>query len=335
MIIHSGTYQRLLCSMNLKTQSRDGRKTRQHLQQEQQITEKTEEHISVVSVGIISKGGQSSVRSSRSSTASSSRCKAEAERAALLVQAEGLKKKLALEREEAEMIRKGEEIKAQKEILTLETQLAAANAKIKVYDEMDGRSSVHSKQKENVAKLGSTLDRYDKAKDDDDDDGDGFVVDGGMKGSHVAAHRPMSNSSASCGQQLHTQAKSSKTKLQQAPVPNNDKHVHNERSPDADLLKIMQKQNEITEMLIKEQRLSTLPSKEIPVFKGNPLQYMTFIRTFEHCIEYKTSNDRDRLFFLDQFTEGQPKVLVRSCLHMEHNKGVQQSKAIVATTLWK
>ncbi len=51
-----------------------------------------------------SKVAQRSVRSSRSSTASSSRCKAEADRAALFVQAEDLKKKFALEREEVELI---------------------------------------------------------------------------------------------------------------------------------------------------------------------------------------------------------------------------------------
>lgn len=71
----------------------------------------------------------------------------------------------------------------------------------------------------------------------------------------------------------------------------------------------MQKQNEITEMLVKEQVLTPL-SKEIPVFKGNPLQYMSVICTSECYIEDKTTNDGDRLFFLDQYTEGQPKAVL-------------------------
>lgn len=37
------------------------------------------------------------------------------------------------------------------------------------------------------------------------------------------------------------------------------------------------------EMLVKEQKIAALPSREI--FTGDPLHYLTFIRTFEHCTE--------------------------------------------------
>lgn len=58
-----------------------------------------------------------SVRS-RSSTASSSRRKTEAERAPLSVQGEGLKKKLALEKEETELMQRRAEIKATQGVLS-------------------------------------------------------------------------------------------------------------------------------------------------------------------------------------------------------------------------
>lgn len=50
-------------------------------------------------------------------------------------------------------------------------------------------------------------------------------------------------------------------------------------------LDIMRKQNEITQMLIKEQKHALLLSREIPVFKGDPLQFIIFIIAFEQCIE--------------------------------------------------
>ncbi len=50
-----------------------------------------------------------------------------------------------------------------------------------------------------------------------------------------------------------------------APVTS-DNHTDN-------LVTVMQRQNDITESLIKQQRLSTLPSPNIPVFKGDPLEY--------------------------------------------------------------
>ena len=285
------------------------------LAQEHQATEVPEEHTSGAS--LISKVPQSSTRSShRSSTASSSRRKAEAERAALMAQAEGLKNKLALEREEAELTQRWEQIRAQKEMLSIETQLAAADAKIKVYDELDGRSSVLSRQKETVKRLYFTSAQYDGAEDAvdgegqdveneaGDDEGDELADDKNY--SHVAAQLPGQSSYAPRGEKRNVQVKGPtfKTELLQLPVSHSDKHAHDKHGADTNLMKIMQKQNEITEMLIKEQRLSTLPSKEIPVFKGDPMQYLTFIRTFEHCIEGKTSNERHRLFFLDQYTEG-------------------------------
>lgn len=75
----------------------------------------------------------------------------------------------------------------------------------------------------------------------------------------------------------------------------------------------MLKQNEIIALLVEQQQSNTMPQREIPVFDGNPLQYRTFIRAFEHEIEDKTQNYCDRLYFLEQYTQGQPKELVRSC----------------------
>lgn len=92
---------------------------------------------------------------------------------------------------------------------------------------------------------------------------------------------------------------------------------------------IMQWQNDITEMLIKEQRHFVLPSHEILVFKRDPLHYLTFIRTFEFATEDKTRSRRERLFFLEQFTEGQPQSLVPSCLHMPSQRGCWEARRLL------
>ncbi len=96
-----------------------------------------------------------------------------------------------------------------------------------------------------------------------------------------------------------------------------------------DIITVMQKQNVITELLVKQQQLSHLPTKDIPVFKGDALQYKSFMRAFEHAIEQKTSNDQDKLYFLEQFTAGEPQELVRSCAHMMPNKGYCEAKRLL------
>lgn len=90
------------------------------------------------------------------------------------------------------------------------------------------------------------------------------------------------------------------------PGPNTQDNMTN------DHVSVMQKQNAITELLVKQQQLTQLPIKDIPVFKGDALQYKAFIRAFEHAVEQKTDNDQDKLYFLEQFTAGEPQELIRS-----------------------
>ncbi|KAJ8332985.1 hypothetical protein SKAU_G00418810 [Synaphobranchus kaupii] len=96
-----------------------------------------------------------------------------------------------------------------------------------------------------------------------------------------------------------------------------------------DILKVMQKQNAITELLVRQQKQSQLPTKDIPVFRGDALQYKSFIRAIEHSIEQKTDNDQDKLYFLEQFTAGEPQELVRSCAHMSPSRGYNEAKRLL------
>lgn len=94
---------------------------------------------------------------------------------------------------------------------------------------------------------------------------------------------------------------------------------------------IMQKQNEITAMLVQQQLAATFPQREIPIFEGNRLQCISFLRAFEHCVEdkQKTSSYQECLYFLKQYTRGQPKELVRSCMHMPSQQGYQRAKGLL------
>lgn len=83
---------------------------------------------------------------------------------------------------------------------------------------------------------------------------------------------------------------------------------------------VRRRQRDMTELLIKQQKLSTLPPQYIPIFKGDPLEYRLFIRAFEHGVEGKTESSKDRLYFMEQYTSGQPRELIRSCLHMDPDK---------------
>lgn len=84
-------------------------------------------------------------------------------------------------------------------------------------------------------------------------------------------------------------------------------HLPLQRMSDTSALcNLLQKQNEISALLIQKQTAHLLPPREIPFFDGDPLQYRTFIRAFEYCVENNASSKGDCLYFLDKYTRGRP-----------------------------
>lgn len=96
-----------------------------------------------------------------------------------------------------------------------------------------------------------------------------------------------------------------------------------------EIVNIMQKQNDITNLLVKQNLSSVLPARNIPMFDGDPLQYRSFMNAFENGVEAKTDNWSDCLHFLEQFTRGQPKDLVHSCQHLPPEQGYSTAKYLL------
>jgi hypothetical protein len=92
---------------------------------------------------------------------------------------------------------------------------------------------------------------------------------------------------------------------------------------------IFKKQNEITESLLKQSLKSTLPTREISIFRGDPLEYRLFIRAFEHGVVDKSDSYRDYIYYLEQYTSGEPRELVRSCLHMDPKTGYERAMELL------
>ena len=105
---------------------------------------------------------------------------------------------------------------------------------------------------------------------------------------------------------------------------------HTNFSNDAvNLCEVMLKQNDITEMLVKQQKLTHLPQGDIPVFSGDPLEFKSFIRAFDYTIHDKTDHDNDRLYYLEQFTRGEPRDLVRNCQHRSPYQGYSKARKLL------
>jgi len=77
---------------------------------------------------------------------------------------------------------------------------------------------------------------------------------------------------------------------------------------------LIRQQAELTKMLAEQQSQATLPHRNIPMYNGDPLEYVPFIRAFERAIEWKTDNDSDRMYYLENYTSGEPNTMVKGMM---------------------
>ena len=87
----------------------------------------------------------------------------------------------------------------------------------------------------------------------------------------------------------------------------------------------VQKQQHQQEMFLKTQQhmaaAMLLPNIEVPKFKGDPIEFATFMRAFDARIVPNTSCNADRLYYLDQQLEGEAKDLIGGCMYMDSGEG--------------
>ena len=91
----------------------------------------------------------------------------------------------------------------------------------------------------------------------------------------------------------------------------------------SDMQQLLQQQQQVIMAL-------TLPQPKLPVFTGDPIEYCDFIRAFENLNERKTISPSARLYYLLQYTGGQVRDLVRSCLAMREDTGYREATRLLA-----
>ncbi len=289
-----------------------------------------------------------SIKSVKSSASSSSslRISAEAERAALVAKALKLQEKHAIEEQE-QMLRK------RRETLELQTEIAATTAKINYLKEAE-MSMLNLAQSDaapapvqaggEAEEAGASAATHAQL---DIFDSDIQVV---KRKAGVQVQFPLNDFGTDYNQnQIFAQPNTSNDALQQSaptsvhrtpsvvpPAQNTQLILSHEQipptvssTPDSYMIKILENQNNLTQILVKQQLLSTLPQGSIPPFDGQIMEYKSFIHCFENMIENKTENNRDRLQFLIQFTKGQAQKLVKSCEYMTPDRGYQKAKELL------
>ena len=88
-------------------------------------------------------------------------------------------------------------------------------------------------------------------------------------------------------------------------------------------------QNRIVELLAVIQNKTKLLQPRVPFFDENPLDYRSFIRAFESLIESRTYSSTERLYYLEQYTMGDVKELIKSCHHLPPDVGYEDAHKLL------
>ena len=97
-----------------------------------------------------------------------------------------------------------------------------------------------------------------------------------------------------------------------------------------EVLKIQHEQ--IQGMVASQNQLATaiaLPEPEVQKFKGDPMEFKTFLMAFDARVQSRVTNSADRLYYLDQHLVGEPKELISGCLHIEPDEGYQEARRLL------
>ena len=94
-------------------------------------------------------------------------------------------------------------------------------------------------------------------------------------------------------------------------------------------MKLQAKQTELSFLIAEQQKVSSLPVQEPPVFSGNFLDYPSFIRAFETIIEARISDDKGRLYFLNKYTSGKANDIIKGFVTLNSSNSYQRAKKLL------
>ena len=249
------------------------------------------------------KSSHASTHSNKSSASSTSSARAKE------------KLRLAELQAEREMLERKQALRAADEALKLETEIAKAKARERVYASLEEDHGNMEDKNEIVPNSKQSQPEF-------------------MASTPATQLNPVAPEFHSDGQvsKISPQANRNTTDGSQRIIAPSDipyQADSQERSFE-EVMAMQRQQNE--QMIATHQQLAaamTLPQPEVHKFKGDPIKYGTFIMAFRARIESRTYNAADCLYYLEQHLEGEPRELIGGCLHMDPSEGYEEARRLL------
>ncbi|XP_028407542.1 uncharacterized protein LOC114530160 [Dendronephthya gigantea] len=81
--------------------------------------------------------------------------------------------------------------------------------------------------------------------------------------------------------------------------------------------------------LAKQQVLNSLPKQQPPMFSGNYFDYPYFINSFESLIESKVEDPKQRLYYLNQFTSGEAREVIKGLVTLNSPEAYTKARTVL------
>ena len=279
-----------------------------------------------------------SAGSSRSAV-SSMRAAESARKAGLLARVQMLKEKQKMEEEELEMKRRKEELELRVEIAEAEARERALAEHLESEEVRLNGSSSHARLVGGASGVDPSSYRGSVAVHTGTTGASG--VDLSSYRSNVEVHAGTTGARG-VDPTPHTRTAHMRAEIcHDSTVSQTDKTIkfressgfhHSSQNNDnlnSNVVELVHQQSVCTQAMLTQTQRSLLPKAEIPVFSGDVTKYQSFLRAFDTRIANRAEDDEERLYFLDQYTSGKPKDVVRSCLHMPPGTGYWQARELL------
>ena len=92
---------------------------------------------------------------------------------------------------------------------------------------------------------------------------------------------------------------------------------------------LIEKQCNLTEMIMQQNQRSLIPRLALSRFSGDPTEYNIFIQGFNSQFHNKLNSNSDRLRYLDQYLEGEAKDLIKGCHYMDPDNGYTEARRLI------
>ena len=95
------------------------------------------------------------------------------------------------------------------------------------------------------------------------------------------------------------------------------------------ILSLQAKQTELSSLIINQQKINHLPVNEPPVFSGDYFEYPAFVTAFDSIISNNVPSNRDQLLFLNKYTKGKAKDVVKGYLAISSDSAYEKARKML------